>query len=155
RLAVVVNRMENAVCRFENNAHTAGPYNGTPVSAPRLNTTSTIPPIAGTMSATTTVTTPKASVETLAIHISDRLEAVGYRRLYTSLVNTADDTFSDAFTESVVAKIIPVIISPIIPAGSTSLHIIRYAPSFSSPTRSTFSSRYNIGGSIHITGLSK
>lgn len=45
--------------------------------------------------------------------------------VYTSLVNTADDTFREAFTESVVAKIIPVIIRPIIPAGSTSLHIIR------------------------------
>src|SRR5690606_17848810 len=125
KLATVTNNTEKAVCRFENSAHTAGPYSGTPVRAPILTTTSTTPPIAGTSNATSTVTTPNPKVESRAIHINDLLEAAGYNRLYTSLVNTADDTFSDAFTESVVAKIIPVIIRPIIPAGNSSLHIIR------------------------------
>src|SRR5690606_12615142 len=125
KLEMVTLNTENAVCRLENNAHTAGPYNGTPVRAPILNTTSTIPPMAGTINATSTVTTPNPSVESRAVHINDLSEAAGRSRLYTSLVNTADDTFSDAFTESVVAKIIPVIINPIIPAGSTCLHIIK------------------------------
>src|SRR5690606_9149077 len=125
KLAMVTNSTENAVCRLENSAHTAGPYSGTPVSAPILNTTSTMPPMAGTIKATSTVTTPNPKVESRATHINDLLDAAGCNRLYTSLVNTADETFSEAFTESVVAKIIPVIIRPIIPAGNTSLHIIR------------------------------
>src|SRR5690606_41146265 len=34
KLAMVTNNTEKAVWRLENNAHTAGPYKGTPVSAP-------------------------------------------------------------------------------------------------------------------------
>src|SRR5690606_12129400 len=81
KLTMVTNNTEKAVCRLENSAHTAGPYNGTPVSAPILNTTSTIPPMAGTIKATNTVTTPNPKVESRATHISDLLEAAGRNRL--------------------------------------------------------------------------
>src|SRR3546814_18326687 len=96
KLAMVTNNTEKAVCRLENSAHTAGPYKGTPVSAPILNTTSTMPPMEGTIKATSTVTTPNPKVERRATHINDLLEDTGRSRLYTSWVKQAEERGREA-----------------------------------------------------------
>ena len=76
--------------------------------------------------------TPKRIVEILATYIRVRSELFGLRFLNISLVMTPEAIFSFEFSALVVAKIMPPIIKPKSPLGSTSLHIIRYAPSASS-----------------------
>ena len=129
KLNKVVVMLEVAVCLLENSVQMIGRYKGTPVNAAKLITTFTTPPILGISMAINMLNTPKRIVEILA---TVRSELFGLRFLNISLVMTPEAIFSFEFSALVVAKIMPPIIKPKSPLGSTSLHIIRYAPSASS-----------------------
>ena len=132
KLNKVVVMLEVAVCLLENSVQMIGRYKGTPVNAAKLITTFTTPPILGISMAINMLNTPKRIVEILATYIRVRSELFGLRFLNISLVMTPEAIFSFEFSALVVAKIMPPIIKPKSPLGSTSLHIIRYAPSASS-----------------------
>src|SRR5690606_3844443 len=122
---IVHQSIERPVWYLENNAHIGGPYNEQPVTAPTLNTISTIPPADGTISATKIVIMPNIITAVFATNMSCFGVVCGWTDLYKSFVNTAAARFSVVFTELAVANTIPPSINPISPLGKTSLHIIR------------------------------
>src|SRR5690606_28266108 len=153
RPKIVHHRMERPVWYLENKAQIGGLYNEQPVTAPTLNTISTIPPADGTMRATKMVRIPNTITAPFATNINCFGLVLGRTDLYKSLVKTAAARLSVVFTELAVANTIPPSIRPISPLGSTSLHIIKYAPSFSSLDSSGLTSLLTIGGSSQINGL--
>ena len=90
-------------------------------------------PIERIRSATIIAIIPNPHVEILATFINVFSEASGRTLLNMSLVTTPADIFRVALRELAVAKIIPPSIKPSNPSGMASLHIRRYAPSFSRP----------------------
>src|SRR5690606_6158904 len=67
---IVHQRIERPVWCLENNAHIGGPYSEQPVTAPTLNTISTIPPADGTIRATKIVIMPNITTAVLATNIN-------------------------------------------------------------------------------------
>src|SRR5690606_28700676 len=63
---IVHQRIERPVWYLENKAHIGGPYSEQPVTAPTLNTISTIPPADGTTRATKIVIMPNIMTAGLA-----------------------------------------------------------------------------------------
>src|SRR5687768_5073218 len=91
--------------RFENKAQMEGASKGPAVTAAILSTTSTIPPIAGTMRAMTIIQPPKNHDDQRAAFINRRSLAAGLiMDLYTSLVKTADTTFKVVLAVAEVEK---------------------------------------------------
>ena len=108
---------------FENRVQIIGRYNGTPVNAPKLITTFTIPPIVGMIKAIPMAKIPKPMVDILATFIKVSSFDFGANGLKISFVNTPADIFKVAFNELAVTKIIPPNIKPNKPEGMAALHM--------------------------------